>query len=423
MVIQGAGSGYYNILDNFEMTGLCTQRSTGGDGNVDVYVEDGGSGVSAQGMLFEENLYIHGWTATTTAGTGNNAVACNVIGGGNQSLHTIISVVIDGSDSDPQVCAWGIFPSFYHFKDSMIRYTTQGVGQYCHDIHDNIFEHFYTPNVPTHGNILECNDDANGSAPGQPSGSPNVFYNNIVRHDSPGFGAAGQVHVWFCPETVPEYWFNNLMYDVANENYWDVAGPPTYSCSNTGGQFMFNNTLVDGNQPCNLGPNSTGGKYLTVYNEQLINTPYDSSGSGCTGGPASATNLAMTASTAITQGYLIGSGGTTNSDTCANDTTPCAPGASTNGTVGAGANHAAYCTSLASYTSEPAIGTDAAKACQYGTTDGCSYNSSTHTMSCPSQTAVARPTSAAWDSGAYQFSGSQATNAPQPVTSLKVTVQ
>jgi hypothetical protein len=412
MIIQGVGSGFYNILDNFELLGLCTQRLIGGDGTQDVYIYDGGSGVSGQGMLFQENLYFHGWTATTTAGTGNNAIACNTIGGGDSSLHSIVAVVVDGSDSDPRVCAWGIFPSFYHFKDSMIRYTTQGVGGYCHDIHDNIFEHFYNPNVPTHGNIFECNDDADGKAPGQPQNTPNVVYNNIFRHDDPSFGAGGQVHLWLCPEVTPEYYFNNLFYDIADENYIDIAGPPTYTCPNSGGQFMFNNTLVDGTQPCYLGPNNTGGKYLTISNEHLINSGLDGSGAGGCTGKASATNISMTVATAISQGYLQSSGGTTNADTCANEATrPCSPTSATNGTVGAGANQQAYCTKLASYSSEFAIGTEAANACKFGTTDGCTYNISTHAMVCPAQTAAARPASTAWDSGAYQFTAAMPPNA------------
>jgi hypothetical protein len=302
----------------------------------------------------------------------------------------------------------------------MIRYVTQGVGQACHDIHDNIFEHFYNPAWPTHGNILECNDDSPGNMPNQPQNTPNVFYNNIVRHDDPSFSS--QVHLWFCPETVPEYWFNNLEYDVAGGNFWDIAGPPGYGCSNTGGQFMFNNTLVDIVQPCHLGgSNQTGGKFLTVLNEHLINTPYDAS--GCTG-YQSPTNVSMSSATAASQGYTMGSKGTSGSpNTCANDaTTPCAPISASSSTVSAGANHMAYCTALASYITETTISVDAAAACALGTTDGCMYNVATHTMACPAQTAVARLASAAWDAGAYQFSGSRA-QAPQPPTNLKATVQ
>lgn len=406
MIIQAGGSGYYNILDNLEMLGLCTQRSTGGNNNDDVYVQDSGSGTAGQGLVIQTNLYIHGWTATTTAGTGNDALACNMIGGGNQSLHAITALVIDGSDSDPQVCAWGVFPAFYHLKDSIVRYATQGIAAgWCHDIHDNIFEHFYGPNVPTHGNMLECNEDSPGNAPNQPQNTPNVVYNNIFRHDDPSI--ASNPDLWLCPTAIPEYWFNNLMYDLAGEG-WSVAGPGGYAgCPNTGGQYMFNNTLVDMTQPCylNASNNGTGGQYLTILNEHLINSPLDTpvQSPGCTG-VASATNIAMSDATATSQGYTTGSAGTAQSNTCANESSkPCKPTLISNGTINAGGNKQTYCTSLASYTGEYAIGTEAANACMYGTTDGCSYNTSTHVMSCPAQTAVTRPPTGAWDSGAYQF--------------------
>jgi hypothetical protein len=178
---------------------------------------------------------------------------------------------------------------------------------------------------------------------------------------------------------------------------------------------MFNNTLVDIIQPCNVSNVSHGGQYLTVLNEHLINTPFDTNtGTACTG-RSNATNIAMSDSTATSQGYTTGSSGTAGTgNTCANDTTtPCAPTSITNGTVGAGANHQAYCTALAAFTSETAIGTDAANACKYGTTDGCTYNATSHTMSCPAVTATTRPSSGAWDSGAYEYSaGSTAPPAP-----------
>jgi hypothetical protein len=185
---------------------------------------------------------------------------------------------------------------------------------------------------------------------------------------------------------------------------------------------MFGNTLVDGNQPCNLGPNSTGGKYLNVYNENLINSPYDSSGTGCTGGSKSSTNVSLSDATATAQGYTTGTKGTTNSNTCANESTkPCSPTAATNSTVGVGTNHQDYCSVLAGYSSEYAIGTEAANACKYATTDGCSYDISTHAMVCPAQTAVARSATAAWDAGAYTYVGQG--SSPNPPTGLAALIQ
>lgn len=423
MVIGAVNS----IIDNFELTGLCTSR-VNGTSTDDTHIAYFGSGTAGEGMLGMQNLYLHGWTATSAASTGNDSLACILIGGGNNGLQWLDHIVIDGSDSNPQTCGWGVFPSFYHFRDSIIRYTTQGVGQWCHDIHDNIFEHMNIPNVPTHGNVLECNLDAPGNAVNQPQNTPNVFYNNVFRHDASQFVGSGNPDLWFCPTTMPEYWFNNLMYDLGGEG-WSIAGPAGgyNGCTNSGGQFMFNNTLADLTQPCSLNTsnNGTNGQYLTVLDEHLINAPFDTFVSpGCTG-RTSATNVSLTDATATTQGYTTGTAGSAQSNTCANDTTtPCSPTASTNSTVGAGANEQAYCTMLATYTSEYAIGTDAANACKYGTTDACAYNSTTHTMNCPAQTAMARPPSGAWDAGAYQFSSSQ-TGPPavNPPTNLLVTVR
>lgn len=412
--------GLYNgdYFDNFEMKGFCSSRNPASTGPTqDIWVAYGGTG-----NIFETNLYIHGWTATSSAGTSNNTIPCTLLGGSTQSTaqQFLVADVIDGSDSNAGACAWGTFPMYSHMKDSIIRYTTQGVGQGCHDIHDNVFEYISNPNVPTHGNVLECNGDASGS-------TPNVFYNNVMRHINSNFFSSGQVGWWFCPNTTPEYWFNNLVYDTGGHgdgNLWAYAGPPAYSCSNSGGQYMFNNTLVDALQPCNNTSDSNGGKYLTVYNEHLVNTPYASGGAQACIGYNDVTNVAMSDATATSQGYTLSSGAVNSGYVnCANESaTPCAPTSSNNSTVGAGANHQLYCTTLASYIGETAISTDAANACTFGTSDACSYNLSNHTMNCSTQALVARPTTLAWDAGAYQFSGTAA-QAPAAPTGLTATVQ
>jgi hypothetical protein len=402
-------AGPQTIIDNFEMTGMCSSDASPTSGVGDTYIEYFGTGTAGTGMEFLSNLYIHGWTATTGAGqTGDNQPG-TILGGGYNGLSTFDHLVIDGSDSNPGSWAWATFPSIYHMRDSIVRYTNQGVAAgWCHDIHDNIFEHFYNHNsgAGSHTNVLECNDDNPGDAPNQPQNTPNVVYNNILRHDDSSYVGSGQVHFWFCPENIAEYWFNNIIYDVANANVWDYAGPSIYGCTNTGGQYMFNNTLVDVTQPCYVSNVSHGGEYLTVSNEQLIDTPLDTGSTACNG-YNSLTNVAMTDAVATSQGYTTGSSGTAGSgNTCANDsTTPCTPTASSNGTVGAGANRESYCTTLASYTGETAISLDAATACKSGTSDGCAYNSVNHVMTCPADSAMTRPTTTVWDSGAYQLNG------------------
>jgi hypothetical protein len=414
----------FTIIDNFELTGLCVSASSTSVGNT--YLNGwASSGNVATAIAFATNVYMHGWSATSAAGTGSNSHPVTILAGGGGVQQVFDHIVIDGSDSNPEIAAWGTFPTFTHMRDSIVRYIGQGVGSGCHDIHDNIFEHFYFTELDGHINAFECNHEAGSNQIGlNYVNTANVFYNNVMRHFDPSFGN-GEL-VWFCPNTTPDYWFNNVIYDVLGSGvgqFWAIAGTSQYAdCTATGGQYMFNNTFVDGSQVCHGGgSNVTGGQYLTVYNEHLINTPWDTSTGGCTGF-GSSTNVAMSDAAATTQGYTTGSSGTVSKNTCANDSTvPCSPTASSNSTVGAGSNVQSYCTSLASYTSEKAIGSDAANACKYATTDGCSYNTTTHAMVCPAQTAVARPISGAWGAGAYQFS-SLAPQAPQPPTALTVVV-
>ena len=97
--------------------------------------------------------------------------------------------------SNPGSCAWATFPSFYHlYPTASFAGMQQGLGAWCHDIHDNIFEYIYEHNsgAGSHSNILECNDDAAGNAVNQPQNTPNVFYNNIVRHVDSSFVNAGK---------------------------------------------------------------------------------------------------------------------------------------------------------------------------------------------------------------------------------------
>jgi hypothetical protein len=412
MIVMGPAA----IMDNFELVGLCSSDVNPGLA-FDTYLVMN----AQQPTYWLLNLYIHGWTVTTTAG-GGGTLACVAIGGGAGDLAVIDYTVVDGADSKPSVCAWGTFPSMFHMKHNIFRYVTQGVGQDCHDIHDNIFEYFDNPDVPTHGNIMECNYDYTNGGGIYPV-TANVFYNNVVRHATTAFSQNGQVVLWFCPTSVPEYWFNNLVYDVGNSNYWDVAGPPIYSCSNTGGQRMFNNTLVDGTQPCKNSNTTTGGQYVFVYNEHLINTPFGGGAGTDCNGHADVSNIAMTDAVSTTQGYT-GSGVRVNtqnaSTTCANEITPCAPTISTNGTIGKGINEQPYCAVLGTYTAEYAISTEARNACLKGTTDACTYNTTKHTMQCPAQPAQTR-SSAQWNSGAYEFGGGGAGSptvslSPSPVT-------
>jgi hypothetical protein len=136
-----------------------------------------------------------------------------------------------------------------------------------------------------------------------------------------------------------------------------------------------------------------GSSTASATNNHWVTTA--TSSTGCTF--SETTDLYMTPTTAATQGYTSG-----------NDY---APTSGTNSTVGTGTNNASFCNGLSNAA--------ARSACLAGTTDGCSYNSSSHTVSCPGITANARPASGAWDKGAHQY---QAANSPAPPTGLTAVV-
>ena len=89
------------------------------------------------------------------------------------------------------------------------------------------------------------------------------------------------------------------------------------------------------------------------------------------------------------------------------------PVASANSTVGAGTNeYSGYCAALST-----AGLTAAATACESDTTYACTYNTSNHTVTCPTRTVNARPASGAWDVGAYEFTGG---STPSPPTNVQM---
>jgi MYXO-CTERM domain-containing protein len=392
----------FTILDNLELTGLCADDATP---NGDIYIAGGSAGNNYPAEHFIQNVYMHGWSATSNAG-GGATHPLTILTGGEGSGSIYDHIVVDGSDSNPEVAAWGTFPDFEHMKYSLVRYAGQGVGSSCHDVHDNVLEHMYNTLYDGHTNLFECNSGDNLG------GVPNVFYNNIFRHNDPSLGNAVG---WWIPRssgTTPTvYVFNNMIYDAYGAGIgeaWNV------SCGSGGTEcpgpfppiYYFNNTSVDTSAfPCYMStyPNESSTAY--VYNNQLIDTRWDGSGQvTCNGGPGSTSNVSMRDTNATAQGYATGVSGTAgNGNNCANDTTaPCGPTSGSNSTVGAGMNLQSYCTALASYSSEQAISVDAANACRYATTDGCAYDASSHTVNCPAQAPSARPTNGAWDVGAYQ---------------------
>ncbi|HVU46967.1 MAG TPA: hypothetical protein VHD85_12610 [Terracidiphilus sp.] len=394
MVLAGVT---FVIVDNFEWTGQCNASSSQG-GNI--YIHERIANATITQNRYSNN-YFHGFTHLpfncSSGGLceSNEAFTVSIgstIGPGN---------VCDGSDSDPTsiTCltpgggGWLTYGNVWANQAQM-------VANGCHIWHDNYwFGYTYSGDGVAHGNQLECNNsspqnDANGHS--QPSTTANLFYNNVMGHNSSGTG--GDVKLQFAVNsTYPWYVFDNIIYDQGSGNTLNWGG--TGVKLPTGNQYFFSNTF---DIPTS---NDKATCYTGIdYQNNLFIVEGGTAISGGDGGCTQSNNTVMSHATAVSQGYMANGTGTSGNNsnvTCANDNTPCAPTAKGNSTVGAGTDVSSYCSTLAG-SSDPVVAR-AGAACLNGTTDSCAYNQTTHAVTCPRQTPVARNSTTAWDTGADQY--------------------
>jgi signal peptidase I len=373
----------YVTMDNFELTGLCENSSSGPYGS-NTYISD------YQYELYE-NIYAHGWTHTAfNCAGGGLCFAMQVFdGSSNDPGSTIQYTVIDGSDSDPAGSA-AIFNTLYDVHDSVVRYTANILGASCHTFHDNLVEYSYEPgdNV-AHGNVYECDSDSAHSS------SPTTFYNNLIRHA--GNVQAMGVGFWPAPAVgTTDYYFNNVIYDInAGSNYFNVGQNSNFG--NQGTLAVFSNVFEN---PANGAIVDCGSTYahplLAANNQYITNAASQYSVSGGCSGATTSTELLMAHATATADGY------TTSENFAYSPTSASSP------TVGSGTNEQSYCGALSGDSS-------ASAACNSDTTYACTYNSTNHTVSCPSRTVSSKPSTGAWNIGAYQYR----ITGPQPPTNVR----
>jgi hypothetical protein len=402
----------YAWFDNFEFTGMCQQTVSTPEDNYlngwNLYILEAGAGTGKIVQNIYSNIYSHGWTHlpfSCSTATGEPIGQCfseAFIGNGGLGSTIGPGNVCDGWDSDPGAVGCILYDPAYLVYDNAFEHMAQIVVNRYHDWHDNIWQYYYpTSDGVAHGNSFESNADApgcdsNGNC--QPSIPANVFYNNVLGHNSSG--TSGDVKLWFCPNAkATEYQFNNVVYDQGQGNNWDYATDGFDCTASNAGVLVFNNTVdlpLAGNTI-----NCIGG--MTAVNNHIVTE----GGTGFGGGPCKISgSTLMNHAKAVSLGYMAANTGTSTNNkntTCANDLTPCAPTLASSPTVAVGTNMQGYCAALLA--SSQSMIVNAGNACQSGTTDGCSYDMSTHTMICPGRPAVLRPSTTAWDSGAYQFLG------------------
>jgi hypothetical protein len=368
----------YGFFDNFELTGQCWNTSSGAS-----YIHYTGAVAGNNNPTYIENNYVHGWTHTT-AGTQAGGTGFQ---GYNQNYgETWRFNVIDGSDSDYHALQpWGQGSDGWDLEYNVTRYAGgTSVFDDCHIQHDNLFE--YISNVTdnsTHTDVDFCYGEYSGG-----SSNPNLFYNNIFRY----IGTIDSATVSYnftldTPSGQTDYVFNNVFHD-----FYGGTGYNYNALCDGGGcgpTTMWNNT-AEGALPNYGWVWANGGTSVSVTS---TNNHWIVAGTGASAsftGPSLVTESSpvyQTITTANGQGY-----------TSANNF---APTAATNATVTAsGTNEtASYCADSVLHNAVAEI------ACIAGTTNGCTYNTSSHSLSCPAITPTARPSSGSWNVGAYQNQG------------------
>ena len=385
----------YYTLDNMELVGVCN-NDTNQPNDQDDYLNDNGSSNATY-----ENIYIHGWSHTSSAVVNVKAIEGGSAGAGPDTQVGMLwqYMVVDGSDSDPAGAFCNQFDGWYAVQYSVFRYVSQNVFTLLHVFHDNLVEYWYsTPSNAGHGNMFEADEEWDGPI--------NAVYNNVFRHiySDTTSQTAGNVGIWPQMSTgTADYYFNNVMYDYyGGGNYFNVG--QNANDGNQGTLYVFNNTMVSADGEPIMDCSNAGFAYPFVFaNNHYVVTGSSGSqyASYCTtsGQGAFKTELQMTPTTATSDGYT------------ASQTFAYAPTLLSSPTVAAGTNENSgdrrFCANLAA--SSDAYMRAAGAACVNETTYACSYNSTTHSVACPAQTAAARPSSTAWSVGAYEYQTSLST--------------
>lgn len=396
--------GAYFILDNFEMTGVCTTAA-----NWEVtYVSYG----SLSGAANFYNLYIHGWSHVGFSNrnncTLNNQCMAAFRGSVNSTNFppgdTLLYDVVDGSDSDGvpmNFCYCGAWRVAFSYFDNGSQFITRSQNSF----HDSAILNFVDNG---HANVMESVGDAPG-----PSNSY-AYYNNTFGNLYVNTTVNSNVGFWpSIPVGASLYWFNNIVYG---------AGPMEFFNAGLNGQAegslqIFNNTFqlnhrTDGgvdNISC-----SASGITMVNGNNHWISDDINSSGfpgtaytGACVGQETDTNSLLMKNATATADGYT------------STQTFVFSPTSASSPTVGAGSNrNSTFCSALATASSTDPYLTEAATACQGDTTYACSYSNSTNAVTCPGRTTNSR--GSVWDIGSYEFNAQGAP--PNPPTGLAAVV-
>jgi hypothetical protein len=324
------------------------------------------------------NIYVHGWSHGSSGSdnlhvvSGYNTYNTNL---GSRLTGSVIDGASDGGISGEAAYSIPIM------DNNIVKNMTNGfVSQEDSYIHDNqIGPINISFDSTTHENCIEPDGPYSGIT------THTYIYNNIF-HDCADTAILAAGNNSNSGSSVYYVWNNVLWLGSANPN----PDPFAFSAIGTGGGnavYVWNNTVEAGNRAC-FRFFSQGGSWSVseLRNNHCIsnNSLYDTGSQPPT---VNSNNLTQGVSAAAAQGY-------TSSET-PYAYAPTTGSQSTSATVQAGANLSSFATgSLATLALDTGYGGH--------------------------RTTTARPSSGAWDIGAYQYSSSGASGAPSPPTNVKI---
>jgi hypothetical protein len=397
------GAASWWIVDNIEATGVFfTGTPT---------VSTGTTVVTSCGTnTYAQNIYEHGWSWTTPWANVNgptNSSLFNIGMGCDQSSSVGVTMrynVVDGSDTASPTTAVitggapTIIPNAY--GNYFTWGTWSGLDGCGDNWHDNVV---INAGIPVNSAVLGASFHQNMIKHLGACNATNIFsYNNNVINQIAWSGDTGAVKYWFNGScgAYTMYAFNDIISNVGIGNITDF-GSQTHAACSSGTLYLFNSTFECGRDGglggCSYGNGQAAGATMAGHfsNDQWIMSGTSICVSLCPSTGYSFTEANdlyyPTAAAANAQKYY--------------STTPFVwqPQSSTANGVKAGVNNSSLCSTIT------ALNAVAGAACARGTSYGCTYNSTNHSVSCPGLNQVVRPTgTAAWDVGAYQFTGTSA---------------
>ncbi len=329
------------------------------------------------------NLYIHAWHQVTD--TNGPVIAA-------QSLNTFITGVIDGSDSTPTP---GVTCNYFYSTPPNV------INSVLHDMPNGLVGYAGGLSggsvVTWSGNSIYNINDSNGGSHGNAietvGGGTYYIHDNLI-HTMGNCPGCESMFIGNSGET--DYVWNNVIYDLGG------AQTPSLGGESGGSSNFWNNTIVKSadSQSCiNNGGQGAVNSTIHVRNVHCIQAG--------AGSVSDFTDTSFILQQTVAQANANSS---PHFDRyTASETFPYSPLASTNSTFGAGTNLTFNCTG-----SNTGLCSDIVYYAQQ-TINGV-------VQAVPAKTANTRPSSGAWDIGAFQFSSSAA-QAPQPPSGLQASVQ